>query len=534
MSLNLANIPFSAARQYADQVAIRQGRNTFSYQELCQQINAFSYALQQHGLHAGDKVAILLPNVPQFCVSYFSVLSFGGIVVPLNVLFTAEEIHYHLEDSHCAAIVVWEAYVSKAWAAARNTQCHYIIACCAPDSDEILPNNVLDYNKLLQVSITNEQYRQSDISPCSADDTAVILYTSGTTGRPKGAELTHFNLYDNARWVSERLMRTEYDKLLVFGPGHVALAALPLFHSFGQTVIQNAFLMHGACISLLPRFYPIDVAETIKAHKVTFFAGVPTMFISMLNDPHVTSENLASLKYAISGGAPLPLEALEQFKVRFDINILEGYGLSETSPVACFNNLLRPQKAGTVGPAIDLCEVKIVNEENKDLAQGEVGEILIRGSNIMKRYYKQPEATNESIRNGWFYTGDLGTLDEDGFVTIVDRKKDMIINGGLNVYPREVEEIIYQHESIAEAAVVGFPDPVQGEEVVAVVALKPGCELYQNELAHHCRKHLASYKVPRKTVIMDSLPKGPTGKILKREIKAQIEQSTNVPELTNL
>jgi len=532
MSLNLSNIPFNSARHNGERTAIRFGQNSLSYQELTRQISAIAYALQQHGIKKGDKVALLLPNVPQFSVCYYAILAAAGVVVPLNVLFTADEIHYHLKDSDSVAVIVWEAFLNHALEAVNDTQCHYVIACRLPNSESPLPSGVLDYGQLMQTSLAEERSRHFDVYPTSPDDSAVILYTSGTTGRPKGAELTHFNLYDNARWVAERLMRREKDKLLLFGPGHVALAALPLFHSFGQTVIQNAFLMHGASISLLSRFTPKDTAETIFSHKVTFFAGVPTMYIAMLNDAHVNEQNLASLKYAISGGAPLPVEILAQFKERFGISILEGYGLSETSPVACFNNLMAPQKPGTVGPAIDICEVKIVDKSGEDLPQGDLGEIVIRGTNIMKQYYKQRKATQEAVRNGWFFTGDIGRIDQEGFVSIVDRKKDMILHGGMNVYPREVEEIIYQHESIAEAAVIGLPDPLHGETVVAVLALKPDHELHKHELAHHCRKHLASFKVPRRIIIMNSLPKGPTGKILKREIKTAIEHSENVHEFS--
>ena len=317
-------------------------------------------------------------------------------------------------------------------------------------------------------------------------------------------------------------MRTKQDSLDLLGAGHVALAALPLFHSFGQTVIQNASLMHGAAISLLPRFTPTDAAALIQAHKVTFFAGVPTMYIGLLHDENISTEQFTSLKYAVSGGAALPVEVLTQFKERFGINILEGYGLSETSPVACFNTLMKKQKPGTVGPAIDLCEVKILGETGNEVATGETGEVVIRGTNIMKGYYKRPDATRDVLINGWFHTGDIGKVDEEGYVSLVDRKTDMIIRGGFNVYPREVEEVVYQHESIAEAAIVGVPDKVHGEEVVAVVALKPDRQLDHEQLEQFCRLHLAAYKVPRRTVIMESLPKGPTGKILKRLIREQI------------
>ncbi|WP_455223404.1 long-chain-fatty-acid--CoA ligase [Kaarinaea lacus] len=522
MSLNLATIPLKSAKDFPTQPAILMGPTVITYEQLASQILAFAAALSQQGIKSSDKVALFLPSVPQFTISYFATLAVGGAVVPLNVLFTEDEIKYHVEDSDAVAIIVWETFLEKTLNAIKSTACHTVITCRAPGSSIDLPANVLDFNNLVHNAMTSQQADLFDVLPTNADDTAVILYTSGTTGRPKGAELSHFNLYDNARYVSEKLMRTKLESLDLLSVGHVALAALPLFHSFGQTVIQNASLMHGAAISLLPRFTPKDAAALIQAHKVTFFAGVPTMYIGLLHDENVTTEQLGTLKYAVSGGAALPVEVLNQFRDRFSINIQEGYGLSETSPVACFNTLLKPQKPGTVGPAVDLCEVKIVDESEKEVPVGELGEVIIRGTNIMKRYYKRNDATRDVIINGWFHTGDLGKVDEDGYVSIVDRKKEMIIRGGFNVYPREVEEVIYQHDSIAEVAIVGVPDEVHGEEVVAVVALKPGKQLVHAQLEQFCREHLAAYKIPRRTIIMESLPKGPTGKILKRLIKEQL------------
>lgn len=523
MSLNLADIPIKSAKDFPTQAAILMGEKTITYDQLAGQIMALAFALAQQGIKAGDKVALLLPSVPQFTISYFAILAAGAAVVPLNVLFTTEEIKYHVEDSDTVSIIVWDAYMAKTLAAVKNTSCRTVIACRSPESGTDLPPEVRDFNTVVSNAMASEQTLRFETFPTNADNTAVILYTSGTTGRPKGAELTHFNLFDNARYVSEKLMRTQQNTLDLFGVGNVALAALPLFHSFGQTVIQNASLMHGAAISLLPRFSPKDAAFLIQAHKVTLFAGVPAMYIALLHDKNVATEQLVTLKYAISGGAPLPLEVLHQFKERFGINILEGYGLSETSPVACFNTLLRPQKPGTVGQAADVCEVKIVDDFGNAVPNGEVGEVVIRGTNVMKQYYKRDEATREVLINGWFHSGDIGTMDKEGYVAIVDRKKDMIIRGGFNVYPREVEEIVYQHESIAEAAVIGVPDELHGEEVVAVVALRPGKELEHAELENFCRQHLAAYKVPRKTIILDELPKGPTGKILKRELKKQLK-----------
>ncbi len=522
MSLNLANIPLRSAKDFPSQPAILMGPLTITYDQLASQILAFASALAENGIKTGDKISLMLSSVPQFSISYFATLASGGIVVPLNVLFTSDEIRYHVQDSESVAIIVWEAFLEQTLSAIKGTGCSTVIACRAPDSSAELPDNVLDFNSLMQSAMTSEQSSRFDVTPTNADDTAVILYTSGTTGRPKGAELSHFNLFDNARYVAEKLMRTRQDSLDLFSVGQVALAALPLFHSFGQTVIQNASLMHGAAISLLPRFTPSDAADLIQAHKVTFFAGVPTMYIGLLHDKDVTTEKLSTLKYAVSGGAALPIEVLNQFREKFGISILEGYGLSETSPVACFNTLMKEQKPGTVGPAIDLCEVKIVDVSDNEVPIGETGEVVIRGTNIMKSYYNRPDATRDVLINGWFYTGDIGKVDEDGFVSIVDRKKDMIIRGGFNVYPREVEEVVYQHECIAEAAIIGVPDEVHGEEVVAVVALKPDKRLEHEQLEQFCREHLAAYKIPRRTIVMDSLPKGPTGKILKRVIKEQI------------
>ena len=521
MTLNIANIPLKAAKLYPEAAAILAGSHSISYQQLKAQILTCAAALSQQGLSPGEHIALMLPNVPQFTISYFGVIAMGAAVVPLNVLFVEDEILYHLQDSDAKALIVWEGFLDKALAAAQKAGCK-VIVCRTPQSQQALPDNTMDLMEILGTASKQGKATSFEPYPSHPDDTAVLLYTSGTTGRPKGAELSQFNMYDNARFVSEKLTRTEYTTLQPYGPGDVALAALPLFHSFGQTVIQNAFLMNGAAISLLPRFTPTEAAQLIQAHKVTFFAGVPAMYIGLLNDPDVKTEQFATLKYAVSGGAALPVEILKEFKKRFGINILEGYGLSETSPVACFNSLLQEQKPGTVGPAIDLCDVKIVGDNDQEVALGEKGEIVIRGTNVMKGYYKRAEATREVLFDGWFHTGDVGTMDEDGFVTIVDRKKDMIIRGGYNVYPREVEEVLYTHPDITEAAVIGIADDVHGEEVMAVVALKENSQLNHDELEQYCRQHIAAYKVPRKSLVMDALPKGPTGKIMKRLIKQQI------------
>jgi long-chain acyl-CoA synthetase len=346
----------------------------------------------------------------------------------------------------------------------------------------------------------------------------VILYTSGTTGQPKGAELTHANLDGNAEVVCSTLTR--------IGPGDVVLGALPLFHSFGQTAAMNATLRGGGCLALLPRFDPGQALETMQSLGVTVFLGVPTMYGAMLNLPGHERYDLGSLRTCISGGQSLPVELLRGFEQQFGCKILEGYGLSETSPVACQNRPDRERRPGSIGIPVEGTKMRIVGDAGEELPDGEVGEIVIRGPNVMKGYWRRPDATAEAIRDGWLHSGDLGRRDPDGYFYVVDRKKDLIIRGGYNVYPREVEEVLYEHPDVAEAAVVGLPDPTHGEEIGAAVVLREGASASPEDLREHVRSQLASYKYPRKVWLLGELPKGPTGKILKREI-APPESVTN-------
>ncbi|MCB1864876.1 MAG: long-chain fatty acid--CoA ligase [Chromatiales bacterium] len=521
MSLNLAELPLRSAERHPDLPAIRLGELTISYSQLAAQIQACANVLATHGIGRGDHVGLIMPNVPQFPVGYYGILATGATVVPMNVLFVADEVAYHLGDSDAKALIVWSGFLTEALEGAQRAGNVQVFVVRAPGFADPLPEGCVDLAAAMAAA------GRTGFDPCASgpDDTAVILYTSGTTGRPKGAELTHFNLYDNARFVAERLFQREPGSLRLLGPGDVGLAALPLFHSFGQTVLQNGFLMSGATISLLPRFSATDAAKLIRAHRVTFFAGVPTMYIALLADSLATREQFESLSYAVSGGAALPVEVLHGFEQKFGVPIQEGYGLSETSPVACFNTLMLERKPGTVGPAISLCEVRILNDDWAPLPLGERGEIAIRGTNIMKGYYKRPEETAEVLRDGWFRTGDIGVMDEDGRVSVVDRKKEMILRGGFNIYPREIEEVLYGHPDIVEAAVIGVPSETHGEEVMAVVALRSGASMDHEAMETYTREHLAAYKVPRLSAFLDTLPKGPTGKILKREIKARFAQT---------
>ena len=361
-----------------------------------------------------------------------------------------------------------------------------------------------------------EAPRAPEDEPRDDSDTAVILYTSGTTGTPKGAELTHDNLRQNCTVTAKTLIGVSEEDVI--------LGALPLFHSFGQTCGLNAAIAHGACLTLIPRFDPAKALEIIERDAVTVLEGVPTMYHAMLNTQ--SASDTSSLRVCVTGGSAMPGEVMRSFEKAFDCIILEGYGLSETSPVASFNHPDRERKAGSIGTPIAGVEMKVVDDEGAEVDQGGVGEIVIRGHNVMKGYWNRPDATADVMRDGWFATGDMATVDADGYFFIVDRKKDMIIRGGYNVYPREIEEVLYEHPAVSEAAVVGVADDALGEEVAAVVVLKTGADASADDIRAYVKERVAAYKYPRKIWFSEELPKGPTGKILKREIKApeQVEQ----------
>ncbi len=509
MSLNLAQLLRDAARRYPERTALVIGDIQLPYQMVHATAQRFAGGLRGLGVKRGEHVALMLPNVPHFTFAYFGSHYAGNPVVPLNVLLKASEIAYHLEDSDAACLVVWEGFYEQAREAFdKVASCRRLIVAKADRGDLGVPEGAHNMTAVLGTATPI-----TDLPDTMPDDTAVILYTSGTTGRPKGAELTHFNMFYNAEYVCTKLMP-------MLDKQHVALATLPLFHSFGQTCMHNAVLMSGGSVVLLPRFEVEPACTLMQANKVTIFAGVPTMYFALLHDPKAQAYDLSSLCYCLSGGAAMPVEVMKAFDSRYNVNILEGYGLSETSPVASFNHLDRPKKAGSIGTPIGGVEFQLRDAEGRRIDEaGKPGEIWIKGHNVMKGYYKRPEATAESIVDGWFSTGDIATCDADGYYAIVDRKKDMIIRGGFNVYPRELEEVLYAHPAVAEAAVIGVPDEKLGEEVKAVVALKPGQTCTEDELRAHCKENLAAYKYPRMYEIIEELPKGPTGKILKRALR---------------
>jgi long-chain acyl-CoA synthetase len=495
MGTNLASIATDGARAWPDAPSVRLGETQLTYGQLDEQSARLAAMLESKGVRQGDRVGVMLPNVLEFPVAYYGVLRAGGIVVPMNVLLKRREIGFYLEDSGARQLLAWHGFAGEGAEGAADAGAELI---------EVEP------------AAFAEALRRYEPAPglvdTSDEDTAVLLYTSGTTGKPKGAELTHANLRRNA----EVSARTTCE----IGAGDVVLGALPLFHSFGQTVAMNASLSVGACLTLVPKFDPGEALRTMEHDGVTHFYGVPTMYGALLHHPERERFDTSTLRTCITGGASMPVEVLRGFEQAFGTIVLEGYGLSETSPVACSNHPDRERKAGSIGQPIEGVEIQVVDEDDQPVTQGEVGEIVIRGHNIMKGYWQRPDATAEAMRNGWFHSGDMARTDEDGYFYIVDRKKDLIIRGGYNVYPREVEEVLYEHPKIREAAVVGVPHDEWGEEIGAAVVLHEGEELSAEEVSAYVKERIAAYKYPRVVWFLDELPKGPTGKILKREIQA--------------
>jgi long-chain acyl-CoA synthetase len=410
----------------------------------------------------------------------------------MNPLLKAREVEFYLADSEAPLVFAWHEFAAAAEAGATAAGAEAVVV--TPGAFERLLSSVQP---------------KPDVIGREEDDTAVILYTSGTTGKPKGAELTHANLGRNVGVAVD---------LLGFDPRSVVLGALPLFHAFGQVCGMNAAVAAGATLSLIPRFNASKALEIIERDRVTAFEGVPTMYAAMLNAPESDRCDTSSLRICVSGGAAMPVEVMRGFEQRFGCIVLEGYGLSETSPIASFTHPDRERKPGSIGTPVEGVEMKVVDDNGDEVPPGESGEIVIRGHNVMKGYWKRPEATAEAIRDGWFYTGDIGRVDDDGYFYIVDRKKELIIRGGFNVYPREIEEVIYEHPAVREAAVIGIPHPELGEEVAAAIALKPGSTATEAEIRDHVKSNVAAYKYPRQVWFVDELPKGATGKILKREI----------------
>ncbi|MFF6998978.1 long-chain fatty acid--CoA ligase [Streptomyces sp. NPDC008313] len=490
---NLAALLVDSAAAHDARIAVRHDDIALTYEQLDEASARLAGLLHDRGVRPGVVVAMTMPNVPLFPIVYYGILRAGGVVVPMNPLLKAREAAFVLRDSGALLTLAHPLYAEEAAKAAAETGTAFLVTDAHAFDTLLLAAQPL-----------------AGVVERADDDTALILYTSGTTGTPKGAELTHRNLLTNTATTAETLLR--------LSPRDVLFGGLPLFHAFGQTCAMNASVAAGATLTLLPRFDAGRALEVMRRDGVTVFLGVPTMYSALLQAGRSGGPAVPRLRLAVSGGAALPVEVLHGFERAFAATVLEGYGLSETSPVTAFNHPDRPRKAGSIGTPVRGVEMKLVADDGNGAEPGAVGEIAVRGENVMKGYFGNPGASTDALRDGWFHTGDLARVDEDGFYFIVDRKKDLIIRGGYNVYPREIEEVLYSHPSIAEAAVVGVPDALHGEEVAAVVVLGAGEEATPEEIRDYVKERVAAYKYPRSVTLASELPKGPTGKILKREI----------------
>ncbi|GAA4115776.1 long-chain fatty acid--CoA ligase [Nocardioides fonticola] len=521
---NLASLLEETAAAHPERDAIVFGDTRLTYAAVNAAANKVANLLAARGIEHGDKVALSCVNIPWFTVVYYGILKAGATVVPLNVLLKGREVAYHLDDSDAKAYFCFqgtpELTIGAEGFAGFNEaeKCeHFFVITADPaapspiEGAETMGAALADQAPVFETVDTDE------------DDTAVILYTSGTTGQPKGAELRHRNMRDNAA-LGASLFGAKIEE------PDTLLCVLPLFHSFGQTVIQNGGFLYGGTVVMLPRFEAGPALQLMAKEKVTFFAGVPTMYwglLSALDGAGIDVEAVAAtVRVAVAGGSALPMEVHRAFEKRFGVTILEGYGLSETSPVASFSRLGAPIRVGSIGTPVPGVEMKLLRPDTWDEAQpaeGQsadevVGEIAIKGHNIMKGYYGRPEATADAIKDGWFRSGDLARRDSDGWYYIVDRSKDMIIRGGFNVYPREIEEVLLTHPAVSLAAVIGVPHESHGEEVKAVVILEPGADVTAEEIVAWGKEQMAAYKYPRVVQIVEELPMTATGKILKRKL----------------
>ncbi len=507
MALNIACLARESAKRYPDKAALLFDGGCLTFAQVDTLSDQLAAGLRSAGFVRGDTIGLQLPNIPQFVLAYFAILKAGCVVVPLNVMLTAPEMAFQLGDCKARALVTWSGTAEAAHKAAHAAGVGHLYVVDTPGMPSAGVGEPLE--ALYHGADPNvpAPFEQTD-----PGDTAVIVYTSGTTGTPKGAELTHFQLLMNAETPGR-----------VFGvrDDDVVLVVLPLFHVFGLSSHINVAMRFGATMSLVPRFDAAKVIEVMRRDSVTIFEGVPTMFIALLHHPGVTEADVASLRVGISGGASLPAKVLDAFEAKFHVTILEGYGLTESASTTTFNISAEERKPYSVGKPIWGVDVQIWGDGDHVLPAGaeHVGEVVIRGVNVMKGYFQDPEGTEHAFTRGWMRTGDLGYFDTDGYLFIVDRKKDLIIRGGYNVYPREIEEVLYGHPGVLEAAVIGVPDERLGEEVKAFIVPQPGVLLHQLEVTDYLKERLAAYKYPRYIEFRAEMAHGPTGKILKTDLR---------------
>ncbi|MEI4831519.1 fatty acid--CoA ligase family protein [Bacillus sp. FJAT-53711] len=510
--MNLVQRLAETVKKKGDKPAYIFQDQSVSYDQFNGLVTKFSSSLANMGIGKGDNVALIVGNSPHFLIGLYGAMRAGATVIPVNPIYTPDELYYILQNGDVKAIITLDILLPVMQSlTSRLPSIENIIICeTSADSTHKETEKMKTFTNL--VASGDLAFQGPDIQE---EDVAVILYTSGTTGKPKGAMLTHKNLYSNASDVASYLQYSEHDRVI---------AALPMFHVFCLTVAVNAPIVNGATILMLPKFSPKEVFRICRTYEATIFAGVPTMYNYLYLYEGASAEDVHTLRFCISGGASMPVALLTNFEKRYGVIVSEGYGLSEASPVTCFNPLDRPRKPGSIGTNVQNVENKVVNEMGEEVPVGEVGELIVRGPNVMKGYYKAPEDTAATIRDGWLYTGDLAKMDEEGYFYIVDRKKDIVLVGGYNVYPREVEEVLYMHEAVTEVVVIGVPDESLGEAVKAYVVPKTNAVTVE-ELMAYCSLHLAKYKVPSSIEFLEELPKNTTGKILRRALKEKAVQA---------
>ncbi|WP_026673405.1 long-chain-fatty-acid--CoA ligase [Alkalihalobacterium bogoriense] len=520
-----------AYKKNPDQRAILFMGSTLTYKELYESTVKLANGLKDLGLQSGDRVSIMLPNCPQAVISYYAVLMVGGIVVQTNPLYVERELEHQLNDSGATFMIALDWVYPKIEKVKKVSKLKKILITSLKDYLPF-PKNLL-FPLVAKKNGMNTKVPYSDEilsftkvmkagSPtalsieATPDDVAILQYTGGTTGLAKGVMLTHRNLIVNVVQCNEWLYKSEYGKERVLG-------IVPFFHVYGMTVVMNSSIYMGSTMILLPKFDPKTSLKTIDKEKPTLFPGAPTMYIGLLNHPDISNYDLSSIKACISGSAPLPIEVQQQFEKITKGVLVEGYGLTETSPVTHCNFVWGGDRVtGSIGVPWPDTDAKIISlDTGEEVESGQVGELIIKGPQVMKGYWNRPEETAHTIQDGWLYTGDMGYMDEKGYFYIVDRKKDMIIAGGFNIYPREIEEVLFEHPAVMECVVIGVPDPYRGETVKAFIVLKEGEQVSEQEFDTYCREKLAAYKVPKKYEFREELPKTMVGKVLRRALREE-------------
>lgn len=532
---NIAKLLIDAAGAYPDNEALDFLGRRYTYKELLRQSRKMANALKALPLAKGDRVAIMLPNCPQAVIAYYGALMAGAIIVQTNPTYTERELHHQLADSGATVLVVLDLLMPRVAKARENTDLRHVIVTSLSDGLPFPKNLLYPIKRRKEYPNLKVDYKGEGVKRWSAfvgqgkaleiceevnadEDLAMLQYTGGTTGRPKGVMLTHANLLANTQQVNAWCYRLEVGK-------ERYLAALPMFHVFGLTVLLNQAVGQAGTLLLIPRFEPKMVLETIRRRKPTVFPGAPTMYIALLNHPMTKEGEFASVRLCVSGAAPLPREVQEKFERSTVGKLIEGYGLTEASPVTHCNPVWGFRKNGTIGLPLPDTDARIVGENDLEpLAPGGIGEVVVRGPQVMKGYWNRPDETAEVLKDGWLRTGDIGTMDEEGYFTIIDRKKDIILAGGYNVYPREVEEVLFEHPAVKEASVLGVPDAYRGETVKAFVVVKDGWQVSEMQLDRWCRERLAAYKIPRSYEFRDSLPLSLIGKVIRRKLREEGEE----------